>query len=417
MNQDNEIHKEVLDNGLEVIIDRRPNRKVTGMEMMVKTGSNHQENGNRGIMHLIEHLLGNGSEKYPEKGQAMEEITKLGGELNMATDVTDVTVPGLVSSKHQDKLLELIIDITFRSKLKHIEEEKKIIKNEIEESKDDDEDRANKRLNKAMYENDYLFDLLGSIENVNSIEEEEIKDIYREVFHPNNASISIAGPVNKQKILNDVEKLTNDLGKGKKPHIEDLKPLNNSKEIQEHEERTQTYMKMATDLPNEQRYSELHWKIKLTENILGLVPDLNLLYNKLREENQLVYDVIGFARERMKSSRMFIETSFDPKNEEKARKLVKESIEEINQEVTGEELEDYKSHIKGYNRVEEDNIRDRTRLLNQYNLHNSLDAFKKRNKKIDQVALEEIKEFSRENLKPSGFYTYLLEPKNASNHE
>lgn len=410
MTEENQIHKETLKNGLEVMIEPRPNRKVTGIEIMIKTGANHQNKENRGIMHLIEHLLGNGSDMYPEKGKAMKEISKLGGTLDMGTGRADITISGLISSEHQDKLLELIIDMAFRSNLSHVEKEKRIIKNEIEESEDDEEDRADKKLRKAMYKNSYLLDILGSIESIDKIKKEEIKTTYQEVIHPNNASIAIIGPINKQKTLNNLEKYTSNLEKRKEPKKEEIKTLNKVKQIREDEERCQTYMKMATHLSPEQKYSKTHFKKIIIKNILGLTPDLNLLYNNLREKNQLVYDVLAYEIDTPNHSKLLIETSFNPKNEKKVRNIIDRTIKELPEQINEKDLDDFKSHIKGYNRIEEDDPNEKTWLLNKYNQHNSLDLLKKRNKKIEQVTLDEIKEFSKKHLKPDEFFTYLLEP-------
>lgn len=73
---DYEVSKEELENGLKVITEPRPEREITALYLSVDSGSLQQEKENQGIIHLIEHLLMNGSENFPGQRGASEEIRK-----------------------------------------------------------------------------------------------------------------------------------------------------------------------------------------------------------------------------------------------------------------------------------------------------------------------------------------------------
>ncbi len=406
-----EYTKNTLKNGLEVIIEPRPERKVTGIEMMVKTGSNYQNENNRGIIHLLEHLLGNGSENYPGRSEAEEEIAKRGGILSMCSSVTNVTIEGIVNSKDQEELIKSIIDIGFRSKLNYLEEEKKIIESEISEYKDDEEIISLENLDKIMYENDYLLDVTGKIKPVNSFEIEQIKEVYEDLFHPNNTSIAIVGPVEEEKILSKIEDLTNDFERKNQPKREKLKPTNKFEEKIEKKDCVSTYLQIGIHLPKLDFNSGSYWNFQMINKILGSSSDLNLLLEKLRKENNLVYYIKSFLQNYRDAYSMGIETNFYPKNQKEVEKSIKKVIDSFPKNITEKKLRDIKKYYRGYEKISRDKVNFEASKLNKYNLYNNLDYLDKRMDIIENLKLEEIKRTSEKYLNSNKLYKSIVKPK------
>ena len=75
--------KRTLDNGLDVIFRRQPDRPIVAVNLWYHVGSKNEERNQRGFTHLVEHLMFEGSEHYP--GDFFKHLQKLGAEINGST--------------------------------------------------------------------------------------------------------------------------------------------------------------------------------------------------------------------------------------------------------------------------------------------------------------------------------------------
>jgi zinc protease len=94
--KDTELTRFTLANGLEVLIKPDPARKVATIQLWVLVGSADEDDSQRGISHLIEHMAFKGTEKRGV-GKMASEVEALGGSTNAYTSwdrtVFFVTVP------------------------------------------------------------------------------------------------------------------------------------------------------------------------------------------------------------------------------------------------------------------------------------------------------------------------------------
>ncbi|WP_128433857.1 M16 family metallopeptidase [Streptomyces cyaneus] len=81
---------EILDNGLRVLLDPRPNSPVTGIAVHYDVGFRSEPEGRTGFAHLFEHLMFQGSENVA-RGEHFRHVQASGGTANAAThhDHTD----------------------------------------------------------------------------------------------------------------------------------------------------------------------------------------------------------------------------------------------------------------------------------------------------------------------------------------
>src|SRR3989338_9737733 len=127
------MEKRVLRNGLTVIYERRKGNSVV-VQVMVKTGSNHEGKRERGISHFLEHILFEGTTKRPNNRIISNEIEKIGGDINAYTSNERTCFYVKVLKKHFPIAVEVLGDILqnplFRTEA--VEREKNIILKEIE---------------------------------------------------------------------------------------------------------------------------------------------------------------------------------------------------------------------------------------------------------------------------------------------
>ncbi len=76
------LHRSTLPNGLRVWIESRPQVESITALLVVNVGSRYETPANNGISHFVEHLVFDGTEKWPTEEAVIDAITHRGGEWN-----------------------------------------------------------------------------------------------------------------------------------------------------------------------------------------------------------------------------------------------------------------------------------------------------------------------------------------------
>jgi len=177
-------------------------RNATAIQFSFEVGSFLENETQAGISHLIEHLLFNGSKKYPSQKIIAESIKKYGGRTNAFTGVDETGFWIYMPASAIEKTLDILFDITFNplaiSKEKEINNEKKIILEEIKLHRDNPEwhifELANQTLNP---DHKIAVPIIGYEKTVARITKEEVKEWWKKYYLPANLKIAIAGYIPK----------------------------------------------------------------------------------------------------------------------------------------------------------------------------------------------------------------------------
>jgi zinc protease len=113
---DPQLQQEVLDNGLTVYVRENDSPGQRGqLSLVVRAGSALESEGQSGAAHFLEHMLFNGTERWPgnELTQELERFgSEMGADLNAWTDF-DETVYVLDLPAVDEQTLELAVDVLF----------------------------------------------------------------------------------------------------------------------------------------------------------------------------------------------------------------------------------------------------------------------------------------------------------------
>ena len=98
-----------LDNGLRVVVERQDRTDTLAVHLHVGVGSRDEIDGQRGLAHLFEHLMFEGSAHA--RGNAYDElVTQAGGDNNAATNQDETTYYATVPSGALERMLFLESD-------------------------------------------------------------------------------------------------------------------------------------------------------------------------------------------------------------------------------------------------------------------------------------------------------------------
>ena len=207
-----ELFYEKMDNGLQVYVLPKKGFNKTYATFTTKYGSidNHfVPKGSKeytkvpdGIAHFLEHKL---FEKEDE--DVFQKFSKQGASANAFTSFTR-TAYLFSSTSEVEKNLETLIDFVQAPYFTEstVEKEKGIIGQEITMYDDNPDWRLYFGVIQNMYKNHPVkIDIAGTIESISHITKDMLYQCYETFYHPSNMLMFIVGPVDPEKIIQQVK--------------------------------------------------------------------------------------------------------------------------------------------------------------------------------------------------------------------
>lgn len=212
--------RHILANGLSVLLHCDESTPLVTVCMSYHVGSRDESPNRTGFAHLFEHLMFGGTEAVPHYD---EPIQKAGGENNAFTNQDMTVYYNVVPAANVELILYLEADRLGKLKLnpKALDTQRKVV---IEEFK---ETCLNQPYGDAWHllgeltfqKHPYRVPTIGlDPSHIADASLEEVQAFFERFYSPNNAVLSISGPINSQDILALVQKYFEPIAPG--PSIE-----------------------------------------------------------------------------------------------------------------------------------------------------------------------------------------------------
>ena len=212
--------KYTLDNGLTIILHEDKSDPIVGVAIQYHVGSNRETPGRTGFAHLFEHMLFQESQHIGQD-QFFKKIQNVGGTLNGGTN-KDGTVYYEVVPKNaletvlwmeSDRMGWLLSTVTQSS----FENQQEVVQNEKRQRVDNRPyGHGNYIVIKNLYPEDhpYNWTTIGELEDLQNATLEDVRSFYEKWYGPNNATMVIAGDINKREVKKLVEKYFSEIKAG-----------------------------------------------------------------------------------------------------------------------------------------------------------------------------------------------------------
>lgn len=212
--------KEILDNGLEVILVKDNSIPLTTVNLWYKVGSANESPGKTGFAHLFEHMMFQGSKNVP-KEKHFKYIQEAGGTLNGSTSLDRTnyfeTIPSnsleLALWLESDRMGFLLPALTEEK----LQNQKDVVMNERRQRYENQPyGLAWETLFSNLFpkEHPYSWPTIGWMEDIKDFQLEEVRKFFKTYYAPNNASLVIVGDIDYGKTIRLVENYFGDISKG-----------------------------------------------------------------------------------------------------------------------------------------------------------------------------------------------------------
>lgn len=197
-----------LPNGLRVLLAPDASKPTTTVNVTYLVGSRHENYGETGMAHLLEHLLFKGTKT---RGPLMAELGKRGMQFNGTTffDRTNYFETFPASEENLKWALEMEADRMVNSLVakKDLETEFSVVRNEMERGENNPGMVLWKQMSAATYDwHNYGKTTIGARADVENVRIENLQAFYRKYYQPDNAVLLVAGKFDPATTLALIQK-------------------------------------------------------------------------------------------------------------------------------------------------------------------------------------------------------------------
>jgi zinc protease len=209
----------VLGNGLTLLVHEDHSVPIVGVNLWYHVGSRNETRGKTGFAHLFEHFFFNGSEHYPRGfREAMDDLGATNRNGTTSNDRTNFFEDVPVSALERTLYLEadrMGFLANYISK-EMLDRERGVVQNEKRQGENRPYGRAENEISARMYpySHPYSWSVIGSMQDLNAANLDDVKEWYRTYYGPNNAVISLAGDITPERALALVTKYFGDIPPG-----------------------------------------------------------------------------------------------------------------------------------------------------------------------------------------------------------
>lgn len=200
--------KTVLSNGLTILVKPSHSIPKVSMQLWYNVGSKDERSGEKGIAHLIEHMIFKGTKKLSECD--INLIThKLSGYTNAFTSYDYTGYLFDFPSQQWEEGLPILADCMRNCTFKedHLHSELKAVIQELKMYRDDYRTSLVEALLSSMFaDHPYHHPIIGYKHDLWSLQREALVRFYQRNYIPNNATLVLVGDVDTDKAIARVEK-------------------------------------------------------------------------------------------------------------------------------------------------------------------------------------------------------------------
>ena len=211
--------KHSLGNGLQVVVHEDHNLPIVAVNIWYHVGSRNEAPGRSGLAHLFEHLMFKGAQHQPRG--FFEPLQEAGGSLNGSTSADRTNYWCVVPTGATELALWMEADrmgwLVPSLSAERFETEREVVLNERRQSYDNRPyGLASFALSEAIYPADhpYHWPTIGYPSDLRAATVDDARAFFERYYHPANASLTVAGDVHTDEVLEIVERLFGEIPAG-----------------------------------------------------------------------------------------------------------------------------------------------------------------------------------------------------------
>ncbi len=349
LKQQQNIHRTVLDNGIVVIVVENAAADIIASRLFLRAGSQCDPPNQAGLSHLVSAVITKGTQELSSIDIA-ERVESMGAQLgaDAANDYFLISLKTVAADWFE--MLQLAGQILRSPSFPdaEVDLEKYLTIQTIRAQQEQPFNIAYTQLRQAMYqEHPYGFSVLGEEATVSTLSRADLEHYHQTYFRPDNLIISIAGRINSEDAIGQVEQVFGDWQVPDTPLSKPSLPSPMAKPCQvttaQDTQQSIVMLGYLTSAVQEADFATL----KLLNTYLGNGLS-SRLFVELREKRGLAYDVSALFPTRQSASTFIAYMGTAPENTETALVGLVTEVERLcSQQLSQDELQVAKNKLLG----------------------------------------------------------------------
>ncbi len=286
------IGQSVLAGGVRVITESMPHLRSATVGIWADVGSASERPAQRGISHMVEHMLFKGTPRRTARAIA-ETMDSVGGNMNAFTDKETTCYYATVIDRHVPLAIDVLGDMFVHSLFDpdELSKEQRVVIEEIRMYDDSPEEMIGDLFARTMWSNSHLGEpTIGYEETVTTFKPDDLRGWMRERYAPTTVLVTAAGNVEHDAVCGMVERAFAGYTGTAIPPLPDRPKLTPSLVVKK-KDVEQAYVMFGTlglGMRDDDRYA-----LSILDTILGGGMS-SRLFQEVREKRGLAYSVYSF---------------------------------------------------------------------------------------------------------------------------
>lgn len=196
----------LLSNGLRVVFAPDDSKPSTTVNMTYLVGARHENYGQTGMAHLLEHMLFRGTPSLPN---ALAEFSRRGLAANGSTtgDRTNYYASFAADPETLDWYLKWQADAMVNALIakEDLDSEMTVVRNEMERGENNPFQILMQKMQATAYQwHNYGHSTIGARSDVENVDIGQLRAFYKEYYQPDNAVLIVAGRFDPQATLDTI---------------------------------------------------------------------------------------------------------------------------------------------------------------------------------------------------------------------
>jgi len=200
--------KKVLANGMTILVKESHTIPKVSLQIWYNVGSKDEKTGEKGIAHLIEHMIFKGTETLSES-DINDLVHKLSGTCNAFTSYDYTGYLFDLPTQNWKAILPVVADCMSNCSFKedHLSSEMKAVIQELKMRRDNYPVTLVSELLSAIFpDHPYHYPIIGYKQDLWNVHSADLKSFYKKHYHPNNSTLVVVGDVKAQEVFDLAER-------------------------------------------------------------------------------------------------------------------------------------------------------------------------------------------------------------------
>ncbi len=402
--------KSTLPNGMRVITEAMPYVRSASLGIWADVGSAAETPEQRGVSHLVEHMLFKGTPKRSAR-EIAETMDAVGGNLNAFTDKEATCYYAKVIDHHVPLAIDVLSDMFLNSLFApgELAKEQRVVLEEIRMYDDSPDEMIHDLFVSTMWHGSHLGEpTIGYAETVSALTSDDLRAHLRLRYAPGSVVFTAAGNVDHDTIVGLVAAAFGSYG-GRATDVLAERPALTPATRVKTKDTEQAYIVLGTrglSVRDERRYI-----LSVLDTILGGGMS-SRLFQEVREKRGLAYSVYSFQQGYREAGLFGISAGTSPASAQECVDVIVDELLRLGERgPTAAEVTLAREHIKGSLTLSLESSSSRMIRLGrgEFNLGSQLEI-EEIERRLDAVTVEEVAALASELFVPQDFGLCVLGP-------